>query len=180
METMSAPFDPRLLMRFGAGPEDAAARLEQELEAFTALLPLLKPHWTARPAADAWCPAQVVEHVIKVNDATSKILHLLNRQAPLPEVARRPGELANGKPQAPIQLKPGEPRPFAELTAAWQVSTARFLAEVASTRDWTERRFFHPFFGDLSAQAWVQAMSFHNAHHRKGLERAFLGTASDA
>lgn len=177
---MSAPFDPRLLTRFGASPEDAAARLEQELERFGVLLPQLAPHWTARPAADAWCPAQVVEHVIKVNDATSKILHLLNRDAPLPEVARQPGEVVDGKPQAPVQLKPGEPRPFAELMAAWEASKMRFLAEVAATRDWTGRRFFHPFFGDLTAQAWVQAMSFHNAHHRKGLERTFLSPADDA
>lgn len=171
---MDAPFDPALLRRFGSSPEEARARLESELELFTALLPRLEGSWTASPREGAWAPAQVVEHVMKANDATSKVLHLLRRDTPLPEPARELGRLKDGKPQAPSRLEPGEPRPYAEGLEAWKRSTARFLSEVAQTTDWHGRRFFHPFFGDLNAHEWVQAMSFHNAHHRKSLERTFL------
>jgi hypothetical protein len=165
------PFDAALLRRLGSTPQEAKALLQNELGAFEALLVRLEPRWTTAPREGAWCPAQVVEHVMKVNDATSKILHLLNRDAPLPHVARTPGELRGGRPQAPAPLRPGEPQAFGAVREGWQASRRRFLAEVAKTTDWSGRTFYHPFFGDLTALQWVQAMSFHNAHHRKGLER---------
>ncbi len=168
-------FDAALLSRLGSTPQEARALLKKELERFEALIPRLEPRWTTAPNEAAWCPAQVVEHVMKVNDATSKILHLLNRDAPLPQVARTPGEVRGGRPQAPAPLRPGEPQAFETVREGWQASQRRFLAEVAKTTDWRGRTFYHPFFGDLTALQWVQAMSFHNAHHHKRLERDLRG-----
>jgi len=156
------------LTRFGKGPEAAREAFVRQADALTALVPRLEARWT-EPLVGAWSPAEVFEHVMKVNVGMSKTLHLLRRDAPLPEQKRVPGALREGKAQSPPFALPGAPKPWAALEPDWRETRGRFLAEIDATRDWHGRTFFHPYFGDLDALGWVQAAALHMAHHRKQL-----------
>jgi hypothetical protein len=162
--------DRRLLARFGRQPEAAEAALARELEAFRALPTRLAAVWTLPRVPGAWSPAEVSEHVLKVNVAMSKTLHLLRRDAPLPEGPRTAGVLKEGRAQAPAFSHPGPPQPWSALEPAWLEMERRLLAEVRATRDWHGRSWFHPYFGELDALGWVQAGALHMAHHRRQLE----------
>jgi hypothetical protein len=165
-------FERRLLARFGREPEAAKAALERELAAFGALPETLAAVWLLPRAPGAWSPAQVTEHVLKVNVGMSKTLHLLRRDAPLPEQARIPGVLEDGKAQAPAFSHPGAAQPWDVLEPQWLEMERRLLDEVAQTRDWEERSRFHPYFGELNALGWTQAAALHMAHHRLQLGAA--------
>ena len=163
-------FQKSLLARFGREPETAKSALTRELAAFRSLPEELTVVWLEPPAPGAWSPAQVTEHVLKVNVSMSKTLRLLRRDAPLPEQARTPGKLLGGKAQAPDFAHPGEPQPWAALEPQWDEMQRRLLSEVEQTQDWRSRTWFHPYFGDLDALGWVQAAALHMAHHRRRLQ----------
>lgn len=127
--------------------------------------------WLEPAAPGKWSPAQVTEHVMKVNVGMSKTLYLLRRDAPLPEQARTPGALVAGRAQAPEFSRPGEGLPWAVLEPEWLELKTRFLAEAEQIRA-SERTWFHPYFGDLDALGWARAAAFHMAHHRKQLRRS--------
>lgn len=167
-------FQRRLLARFGGEPETAKAALKRELAAFGAPPETLAAVWLTPRAAGAWSPAQVTEHVLKVNVGMSKTLHLLRRDAPLPEQVRTPGVLVGGKAQAPAFSLPGAAQPWDALEPHWLEMERRLLGEVARTRDWQRRSRFHPYFGDLNALSWTQAAALHMAHHRRQLGAAGL------
>ena len=165
-------FQRRLLTRFGREPETAKAALERELAAFGALPETLAAVWLTPCAPGAWSPAQVTEHVLKVNVGMSKTLHLLRRDAPLPEQAHTPGVLEGGKAQAPVFSLPGVAQPWDTLKPQWLEMERRLLDELAQTRDWEGRSRFHPYFGELNALGWTQAAALHMAHHRRQLGTA--------
>lgn len=162
--------EKRLLARFGRQPDTAEASLRRELEAFRALPTRLAEVWTRPRAPGAWSPAEVSDHVLKVNVALSKTLHLLRRDEPPPKGPRTPGVLRDGRAQAPAFSHPGAPRPWAALEPGGLEMERRLLAEVAQTSAWSVRTRFHPYFGDLNALEWVQAGALHMAHHRRQLE----------
>jgi hypothetical protein len=166
-------FSQTLLTRFGATPEAAKAALEDELARFEALLPQLEERWTQPLRAGAWSPAEVTEHVLKINLGMSKVLYLLRQGRTMPQGApRTPGVLIEGRAQSPEFGLPGEPQPWSVLAPRWTEMRSRFLAEVDATTEWHSRSWFHPYFGELSALGWVQAAALHLSHHRKGLEVA--------
>ncbi len=163
-------FPKTLLARFGRDPETVKVALSRELEAFRALPGQLEVWLQPASGAGAWSPAEVTEHVLKVNVGMSKTLRLLRRDAPLPEQARTPGTLVEGKAQAPEFSLPGPPQPWAVLEPQWAEMEGRLLREAEQTHDWEGRTWFHPYFGDLNALGWAQAAAMHMAHHRRQLE----------
>ena len=82
--------DKAPLLRFGNDPASVKAALEREFTVFEALPAALAEVWLTPRKPGAWSPAQVTEHVIKVNVGMSKTLYLLRRAAPLPEAAACP------------------------------------------------------------------------------------------
>ena len=167
-------FDKTPLARFGRDPEAVRHALEREFTAFEALPETLAEVWLEPYAPGKWSPAQITEHVMKVNVGMSKTLYILRRDAPLPEQQRTPGSLKNGKAQAPAFSEPGEGFAWAVLQPKWQGVKTRFLAEAeqvgSAQPDVSERTWFHPYFGDLDALGWARAAAFHMAHHRKQLK----------
>ena len=165
--------DKILLARFGRDPEAVRAALAREFTAFEALPTALTAVWLEPYAPGKWSPAQMTEHVLKVNVGMSKTLYLLRRDAPLPEQTRTPGSLENGKAQAPAFSYPSEGLAWEILQPKWQGTKTRFLAEAEQVgrvqAEATQRTWFHPYFGDLDALGWLQAAAFHMAHHRKQL-----------
>lgn len=162
-------FQKSLLARYGREPETAKGALARELAAFAALPEALTEVWLEPRAPGAWSPAQITEHVLKLNVGMSKTLYILRRDAPLPEQARTPGELLEGKAQAPDFSHPGSSQPWAVLKPQWEEMQSRLLGEVEQTRAWRGRTWFHPYFGDLDALGWTQAAALHMAHHRRQL-----------
>ena len=165
--------DKRLLGRFGNDPVGVRAALEREFTAFGALPAALADVWLTPYQPGKWSPAQVTEHVMKVNVGMSKTLYLLRKGAPLPEQTRTPGVLRDGKAQAPAFSEPGQGLAWAALEPGWLESKTRFLAEAEQAQvtpaGESGRTWFHPYFGDLDAFGWQQAAAFHMAHHRKQL-----------
>jgi hypothetical protein len=159
-----------VLERFGTTPAAAREALVRQQGAFEALWPALQAHWEEPLGDDAWCPAQVTEHVLKASARFSKALYLLRRDEPLPEVPRVAGTFRNARAQAPAAVMPGPPQPLAALKPQWDEVHARLLAEADATREWHGRTLFHAFFGDLDALGWLQVAAFHLRHHRKQLE----------
>lgn len=163
-------FPKTLLARFGRNPETVKGALERELGAFRALPGEIGAVWLEPSAPGAWSPAEVAEHVLKVNVGMSKTLRILRGDAPLPEQPRTPGTLSEGRAQAPAFSLPGEPQPWAVLEPQWAEMEERLLREAEQTHDWEGRTWFHPYFGDLDALGWAQAAAMHMAHHRRQLE----------
>ncbi len=161
-----------LLSHFGSDPGEAKTVLIHEMDAFEELQTSLQERWTEPLRPGGWSPAQILEHVLKTNVSMSKVLYLLRRGAPLPEMPKKPATVEDGKVQSPEFALPGEPQPLADLLPEWQKTNERFLQEVDKTTAWHDRTVFHPVFGELDAQEWVQAASLHMAHHRKQLEEA--------
>ena len=157
-----------VLLRYGGDMNGARAALERELAAFETMLPELQDRWEVPLREDAWCPAQVVEHVLKASTGFSKVLYLLRREAPLPEVPKVPGIYKDGRPQAPETAIPGEPQPWGALEPTWREVHDRLLKEAGVAQP-AERTFFHPFMGELDALGWVRMSAYHLAHHRKQL-----------
>ncbi len=163
--------DKTPLARFGLDPETVREALAREFTAFEALPAELTAVWLEPYAPGKWSPAQITEHVMKVNTGVSKTLYLLRRDAPLPEQQRVPGRLEDGKAQAPAFSEPGEGLPWEVLQPKWLELKTRFLTEVEQART-SKRTWFHPYFGDLGALDWARAAAFHMAHHRKQLSAA--------
>lgn len=165
-------FSRDLLTRFGSEPEAVTASLTRELTRFGALPEGLGGAWTQPLKVGGWSPAEVTEHVLKINVGMSKTLHLLRLGRPSPQEApRTPGVLVAGRAQSPEFGLPGAPQPWSVLAPQWEAMRARFLREVGATTAWHGPTWFHPYFGDLDALGWVQAAALHMAHHRKQLER---------
>jgi hypothetical protein len=158
----------KVLLQYGDDMEGARAALERERAAFEAMWPELQDRWKVPLQEGAWCPAQVVEHVLKASTGFSKVLYLLRRDAPLPDVPKVPGTYKGGRPQAPDSAIPGDPQPFEALEPTWREVHDRLLKEAVVAQP-SERTFFHPFMGDLDALGWVRMSAYHLAHHRKQL-----------
>ncbi len=163
--------DKTLLERFGRDPDAVKRALGGEFTAFERLPEELAGVWLGPHAPGKWSPAQITEHVMKVNTGMSKTLYLLRRDAPLPAQTRTPGVLIEGRAQAPEFVHPGEGLPWEALEPGWLELKTRFLAEVEQIdgAQTPERTWFHLYFGDLDALGWVQAAAFHMAHHRRQL-----------
>ena len=165
--------DKAPLLHFGNDPASVKAALEREFTVFEALPAVLAEVWLTPRKPGAWSPAQITEHVIKVNVGMSKTLYLLRRAAPLPEQPRVPGVLVDGRAQAPEFSQPGEGLAWTALEPTWLETKTRFLAEAEQAQvtpaSESGRTRFHPYFGDLGALGWTQAAAFHMAHHRKQL-----------
>lgn len=139
----------------------------------------------ARPNADQWSVAQLVEHVAIVNEGMGKICAKLLSKA---EAAGRTSdgsvkissnfvEQANAsvdqKLQAPEMVRPGDEPSIADAIARLDAA-ASFYEELRSRFarfDGTEPKFPHPYFGDLCAQEWLVLSGGHEARHLAQIRR---------
>ena len=174
--TASPLADPATLRPLGATPDEARSRLAHELGRFGAHLPTRQADWTQVQMGRDWTPAQEAEHVILVNGLTAGVLRLLTSDKPLRAGAQVPGELQGGKRLAPQGTEPSAGgQPWAGLDAAWARSAEGLTAAAAGVTDHAERRFWHPFFGEISALDWLRMVVFHVRTHRQLLEASAGG-----
>lgn len=159
-----------MLRVFGQTPADVQSRLKRELDAFERVVEAVQPSWNTTLPGRAWTAAQESDHIIRVNAGTAKIAALLLSDKPLRPGDQTPGTLLDGKRQAPAGLQPGPDQAWADLSAAHAQTRAALLHAAAHAPETSERTFFHPFMGELTALDWLRMAAFHVRHHRKQLE----------
>ncbi|MDB5044737.1 MAG: hypothetical protein JWQ08_787 [Deinococcus sp.] len=167
----------QLLRAFGQTPADVRSRLERELDAFERAVNAAQPHWHTTLPGRSWTAAQESEHIIRVNAGTARIAALLLSDKPLRPGDQTPGILVDGKRQAPAGLQPGPDQSWADLSAGHTQTRAALLNAAAQAPETSDRTFFHPFMGELTALDWLRMAGFHVRHHRKQLEKLVQGDA---
>jgi hypothetical protein len=155
------------LEAYGSTKEEVLARLAESRARLLRVLDLEEAVLAQPVREGAWSPLMFMEHVALVEESTARVLRRLRRLAQgeaLPPVPARPGEVVEGRPQAPEGVRPRglsreEVRALLERTRAFLLEEARGLDEAQP------HTFFHPFFGELSALGWLRAAAYHEAHH---------------
>ena len=138
--------------------------------------PVLPAQWNVRAGLSSWSIAQVVDHLLRAEIGTSKMVRKLirgdYRTWPLPagatlytaELDRYP----YGQLTAPQALNPGPARDQAELERELGVAHARFHTELERFRgeDPEVLRSPDPATGDwYTLGGWVKLQAWHETHH---------------
>lgn len=161
-----------MLRALGNTPEEVRARLVKELDAFEAAVLTAQPRWHEVLPGREWTAAQESEHVILVNEGTARIVALLLSNRPLRPVLPVPGKLVEGRRQAPDGTRPGPDQPWETLRERHAAAREALLGSAPLASDDPERRFFHPFMGELTALDWLRMAAYHVRHHCKQLQAA--------
>lgn len=140
---------------------------------------------SARPEGEKWSIAQVVEHINIVNEASIKICSKLlaeseakaggaSSEINLGETfGPKSREVAGVKLEAPERVQPNAGRSVSE-SLEQLVKNAQTLEEMKAMfaeRDCTNKKFPHPFFGDLNAHEWLILSGGHETRHLAQIEK---------
>ena len=141
-----------------------------------AIRPTTPPQWTFRAGAASWSIAQVVDHLLRAEIGTSKMVRRLIRGDYV--TWRMPADATfytaaldrypYGQLTAPQELNPGPVRDQAELERELGLAHARFRTELARFRgeDPEALRSPDPATGDwYTLGGWVKLQAWHEAHH---------------
>ncbi|MDO4263983.1 MAG: DinB family protein [Deinococcus sp.] len=165
--------DPAVLRQFGRTLTEAQAALHTELDAFEAELRTRKGDWHATQPGRDWSPAQEAEHVVRINTGITRLLGLLLSDCELRAAPQTPGQLKEGKRQAPADSLPSATGlPWANWEAMWNGHRAALETVAADVRETPGRTAWHPFFGELDALGWLRMVAAHLHSHRELLERS--------
>lgn len=164
-----------VLRALGISADEVRARLTRELGAFEAAVLAAQPRWQERLPGREWTAAQESEHVILVNEGTARVVALLLSDRPLRPVPAVPGEMRDGRRQAPASLVPGPDQPWEALRERHAAVRKALLGAAARATDDPGRRFFHPFMGELTALDWLRMAALHMRHHRQHLQAGGQG-----
>ncbi len=171
----------RSLRAFGQTSAEVAQRLERELAAFTAAAARAQAHWNTALPSRTWTPAQETEHVILVNEGTAKVASLLLSDKPLRPVEHAPvHEDAQGRREAPSGTLPGTGQSWEVLKDRFETSGQRLQVLSLTAPEASERRFWHPAMGEITALDWLRMAAYHTRHHRKKLEAGLSGLEAPA
>lgn len=135
-----------------------------------------------RPAPDAWCPLDVVEHLIKVEEATLRRAAARPRTRSLAHAARATAVLAfmtmasRGGARLKVPTRVVMPEggfEFNALTARWDAvrGTLRAMLEGLAEGEISRPLLRHPRAGWLSTPQSLAFMELHIAHHERQIER---------
>jgi hypothetical protein len=149
-------------------------RCRAEFEAAARSVP--EELWQKAPAGGGWSAAEVVAHVLMVEQAITegarKLLAVEPRRFSLRERLHPPLRLAawrGVKRQSPIPLDrallDGREAMLARLAECRAKTLA--LVDENCNRDLRRWRWKHPFFGALSYYEWFRVMGYHDLRHCK-------------
>jgi len=136
-------------------------------------------HWLLNPDADTWSPAQIVEHVVKVEQAVGNAL------AVAPHADEAPGavEPATAEairtalldrtvhPPAPPHMLPCEaPASLEDLRPQFEAAHAALRALERTVGDGLHHRYVkHGRFGQLNGRQWLVLLAAHAERHAEQL-----------
>ncbi|WP_027483188.1 DinB family protein [Deinococcus pimensis] len=161
-----------MLLVYGRTPQEVAARLEQELDAFERAAASAQDRWDTLMPHRAWTYAQEAEHIVVVNEGSARIARLLLSDRPLRPVEVPRGQLANGRRLAPEAMLPGPGQPWTALRERHAASREALLTAARQGHETPDRTFPHPFMDDLDALGWLRMAAYHTRHHRRQLEKS--------
>lgn len=152
--------------QYGSGAA-LSAQLDAELQSLAEVIRQSSGEvWPRVMPGREWSPAQEAEHIVMSNEGSSKVIRLLLSDKPIPDVPQTYTDVKDSKRLAP----PGTV-PTGEATAE------DLLARVEASRKWlslqadspSERKFFHPAFGQMDALHWLRVTAWHTKHHREAM-----------
>jgi len=157
------------------GHREAVARFVKDVEA------LETERWEKRPAPEAWCPAQIAEHVLIVYEVAARELQggsgmrvrtgfwmrVFVRWKFLPQILRD-GRIPKGA-KAVREIRPSDtPRARQLFLEQFPKAAAAFETEIARARD-RNGHLTHAIFGKLSARDALRFVAVHLENHRRQL-----------
>lgn len=144
--------------------------------------------WHLKPAPDQWSPAQVFEHVIKVERAVGGALASAAPADAVPEGAfTDSAEKIRGflmdrtvHPPAPTQMLPSEmPATFAELAPQFEAAHAALRALHGTVGAALAQRYVkHGRFGQVDGLRWMELLAAHADRHALQIDEARTAGAS--
>ncbi|MGH9779583.1 MAG: DinB family protein [Candidatus Acidiferrales bacterium] len=142
--------------------------------------PIPPDRWRKQPPAGGWSAAEVIAHLIMVEqailDGAGRGLAKDPRPVPLWRRIHIPPILAEWrfpKVRTPIPLDPAlleEKQPMLDRFAAQRRLTLAFI-EANRDRDLSRWRHTHPFFGSLNLYTWFKTIYHHEIRHTKQLRQ---------
>ena len=151
------------------------ARLEELVKGLSA------DQWTFREAPDRWSIAEVIEHVIAVEERiTRRIAKILEGPGEPEKRAGAAGKDAlvqsrgtdrSSKFNAPEPVRPTGKYESAELMAEFRKTRERTMAFVGQLQSDLRNHFIpHPVFGDLDCYQWLLLLGKHGDRHALQIE----------
>jgi hypothetical protein len=130
----------------------------------------------ARPDINGWSVTQIVEHISIVDEGMCKICAKLLSDAGengsgsvylSPEFIAKMSDVVNTKLKAPERVRPTGEQSIAESLSRLSSNSDRLneIRDRFEIRDTTEKKFPHPYFGDLSAAEWLVLRGLHESRH---------------
>lgn len=140
---------------------------------------------TALPDGEKWSIQQVAEHLalvdIGIGRICSKLIDASKAGAGVSDgsfsvteaFSRRAREMAVLKVEAPDRVQPTGDVSIAESLARIEANRSVFesLRPGFENLDFSEPKFPHPFFGDLTAGEWLAMAGMHQYRHTKQIEK---------
>jgi DinB superfamily len=130
--------------------------------------------WRESPAPDCWSAAEVVAHVVIIEETTIFGMKRLLRSTPKPLRKRFHVPLAiatwrGRKVRTPIPLDPQRVRDKQESLAGLAATREATVAFIESTRgtDISLYHYQHPFLGSLNMYDWFRTIGYHEMRHAK-------------
>jgi len=153
---------------------DFVEKVREEL--LRAIQPVSVTGWNSCPAGEGWCIAQVVEHLLRAEIGTSKMIRKLIRgdycSQAVPVGAtvctRDLDRYPYGRLIAPRDLMPGSVRGKAEVEGELGLAHARLRSELSIFQgdDPESLRSPDPATGRwFTLGGWVKLQAWHEAHH---------------
>ncbi len=151
-----------------------AERVREEL--FQAIHLVTRTQWTFRPSVGAWCIVEVVDHLLRAEIGTSKMVRKLIRgeyggQAIPTGATLHTKDLDRypyGRLDAPRVLIPNPVREKSDLERELNLAHTRFRSELSMFRedDPEVLRSPDPATGTwFTLGGWVKLQAWHEAHH---------------
>ncbi|MBY0491097.1 MAG: DinB family protein [Gemmatimonadaceae bacterium] len=131
---------------------------------------------TARPNAESWTIAEVIEHLMMLEDSTGRLIGGMLKQLegttdsetdPIgPTMARFQVEKPLRKLAAPDMVKPTGV-PMADALARQSASRERLISSLkaGSGRALNTKTYPHPFLGELNGYQWALLVAQHQRRH---------------
>jgi len=129
--------------------------------------------WRFRPAADRWSVAEILEHIVLLEQAfhSRVVVALQTGSAPLREasavdslvISRVPDRTV--KYQAPAPLVPRGRWSESEGLHGFAEIRERTITFASDPTGFRDRTVDHPFLGPLDSYQWVLMVALHSARH---------------
>jgi uncharacterized damage-inducible protein DinB len=145
---------------------------------------------TFRPAPNAWSTLDVIEHLVKVEEAIAARVRPRQPRR-LVETARAKAALcimrvlfvARGRIKVPVQaILPLGGVTLNDLASRWQAAQAALRERLESfgPQDWSRPMMRHPLIGLLTPSEGLAFIHAHMGHHRRQIQRAVRRSGGQA